>query len=95
MARRQPAAHRPVARSGFVPGEGAGFCLLMCERARDRLGIYALARVRSVAVGKETKLIRAARRLLWRGLTAVGEDRGGRLAPPAERVNGLLLRHQR
>ncbi len=28
-----------VSRSGFVPGEGAGFCLLMTERARAATGL--------------------------------------------------------
>src|SRR5207248_2858833 len=34
-----------VARSGFVPGEGAGFCLLMSDEARARLGLDSLARI--------------------------------------------------
>ena len=31
-----------VSRSGFVPGEGAGFCLIMTERARRRLGLRSM-----------------------------------------------------
>ena len=34
-----------VSRSGFVPGEGAGFCLLMAEQVMARLGLKPLARV--------------------------------------------------
>jgi 3-oxoacyl-[acyl-carrier-protein] synthase-1 len=44
-----------VSRSGFIPGEGAGFCLLLNEPTRHRLGLKALARVLSVAVGNEAK----------------------------------------
>src|SRR4029077_21103952 len=45
-------------RSGFVPGEGAAFCLLMTDKGRQRLGLIGLARVSEVAIGKETKLIK-------------------------------------
>src|SRR4051812_44359832 len=47
-----------VSRSGFVPGEGAGFCLLMTENAALRYGMQPLANVHSVATGRETKLIK-------------------------------------
>ena len=39
-----------ISRSGFVPGEGSGFCLLMTEGGMVRLGLKPLARVVSVAV---------------------------------------------
>src|SRR5262249_28305891 len=45
-----------VSRSGFVPGEGAGFCLLMTEAACARVGLRGPLRLRATAVGRETKL---------------------------------------
>jgi 3-oxoacyl-[acyl-carrier-protein] synthase-1 len=58
------------ARSAFVPGEGAGFSLLMAERAWKRLGVGASARVLTVAVDRETKLIKSSDICLGEGLTA-------------------------
>jgi 3-oxoacyl-[acyl-carrier-protein] synthase I len=79
-----------VSRSGFVPGEGAGFCLLMTEPACARLGVNAVAGLRAVAVGQETKLIKTSDMCFGEGLTAtVGElVRGLRL--PAERINAII-----
>lgn len=59
-----------VSRSGFVPGEGAGFCLVASERLRARLGLSSLARVISAATGRETKLIKTSDICLGEGLTA-------------------------
>src|SRR5262249_31214304 len=39
-----------VSRSGFVPGEGAGFCLLMTPAACTRLGLKSPLRIRATAV---------------------------------------------
>jgi 3-oxoacyl-[acyl-carrier-protein] synthase I len=79
-----------VSRSGFVPGEGAGFCLLMTEPARVRLGLKSLARVIAVAVGKETKLIKTTDICLGEGLSAtVGSVLSG-FRPPDERINGIF-----
>lgn len=74
-----------VSRSGFVPGEGAGFCLLMTERARTRLGLSALARVLEVATGKETMLIKTADICLGAGLTEVVHRTVGSLSPDLEK----------
>lgn len=60
-----------VSRSGFVPGEGAGFGLLMSEDACDRYGLSALARVRSANTTREPNLIKTADRCLGKGLTEV------------------------
>jgi 3-oxoacyl-[acyl-carrier-protein] synthase-1 len=79
-----------VSRSGFVPGEGAGFCLLMTERARDQLGLRALAHVLAVAVGKETKLIKTSDICLGEGLAATVRDAVSGLRLPAGRINDIL-----
>ena len=71
-------------RSGFVPGEGAGFCLLMNERARDRLGLRGLARVLSVAVGKETKLIKTQDICFGEGMSATVKNAVSGLHPPTQ-----------
>lgn len=60
-----------VARSGFVPGEGAGFCLLASAGALGRLGLDAPTRIVSVATGAETKLIHTTDICLGEGLTSV------------------------
>jgi len=69
--------HRQLAgetsRSGFVPGEGAGFCVLMSSRAAERLGIPELLSVLTVSTGREACLIKTADTCLGEGLTgAVG-----------------------
>jgi 3-oxoacyl-[acyl-carrier-protein] synthase-1 len=45
--------HSDTNQDGFVPGEGAGFCLVMSESLADRLGLEALASVLSTATTKE------------------------------------------
>jgi 3-oxoacyl-[acyl-carrier-protein] synthase-1 len=79
-----------VSRSGFVPGEGAGFCLLMSASASQRYGLAPLARVRSAAVGKETKLIKTSDICLGEGLTATVRAAVSSLRLPDERVNEVL-----
>jgi 3-oxoacyl-[acyl-carrier-protein] synthase I len=56
------------ARSAFVPGEGAGFALLVSARVKERLGV-PLMRVLATATGKETKLIKTEDVCLGEGLT--------------------------
>jgi 3-oxoacyl-[acyl-carrier-protein] synthase-1 len=79
-----------VSRSGFVPGEGAAFCLLMTEAARARYGLESLARVVAVAVGKETKLIKTKDMCLGEDLTATVRDAVSCLRQPDERINEIL-----
>src|SRR6266540_1710599 len=57
------------ARSAFVPGEAAGFCLLGSERAQEWLGIRPFMRIVSVATGRETRLIKTEEVCLGEGLT--------------------------
>ncbi len=79
-----------VSRSCFIPGEGAGFCLLMTERTRERLGLRALARVLAVAVGKETKLIKTEDMCLGEGLAATVREAVSGLRLPTERINQII-----
>jgi 3-oxoacyl-[acyl-carrier-protein] synthase-1 len=79
-----------VSRSAFVPGEGAGFCLLMAERAWKRLGLSPLARVLGVAIGRETKLIKTSDVCLGAGLTATVKNAVSSLILPAETINDII-----
>lgn len=79
-----------VSRSAFVPGEGAGFCLLMTDQARIRLGLLALARVLTVAIGRETKLIKTADICLGTGLTSVVQTAVGGLSHGSGRINAVI-----
>ena len=79
-----------ISRSGFVPGEAAGFCLLMTERAQERFGLKALARVRAVGIGKETKLIKTQNICLAEGLTAAVRDAVNGLRLPLDTINMVI-----
>ena len=79
-----------ASRSGFVPGEGAGFCLLMAERAWKRLGLSPLARVLGVASGRETKLIKTSDVCLGEGLTATVKNTVSGLTLPTETINDII-----
>jgi 3-oxoacyl-[acyl-carrier-protein] synthase-1 len=79
-----------VSRSGFVPGEGAGFCLLMSENSRARLGVKSLARVVTVEIGKEANLIKTTDLCLGAGLTAVVQSAVSTLSPESEKVNAII-----
>ncbi|MCC7472689.1 beta-ketoacyl synthase [Candidatus Nomurabacteria bacterium] len=79
-----------VSRSAFVPGEGAGFCLLMTDRACARLGLSVLARVLVVATGRETKLIKTSEICLGEGLTSVVRRAVGGLPSGPERINAVI-----
>lgn len=60
-----------VSRSGFVPGEGAGFGLLMSEDACRRCGLSPMSRIRSAGTAREPHLIKTADTCIGKGLTAV------------------------
>lgn len=79
-----------ISRSGFVPGEGAGFCLLMAEEVVARLGLNPLARVSAVAIGKETKLIKTSDMCLGEGLSETVRLAVRDLRLPEERVNDVF-----
>jgi len=78
-----------VSRSGFVPGEGAGFCLLMTDRCRQRFELDALAEVQACAIGNETKLIKTTDMCLGEGLSATVREALGDMSPTHERVNDI------
>ncbi len=78
------------ARSAFVPGEGAGFCLLLAERPSRYLGLRVLATVVTVALGNETKLIKTPDICLGEGLAETVQGALGRLNPPAEKINDVI-----
>jgi len=79
-----------ISRSSFVPGEGAGFCLLMTERACRRLNLGSLARVLSAAIGQETQLIKTQDLCLGAGLTAVVSRAVADLAERRETISAVI-----
>ena len=79
-----------VSRSGFVPGEGAGFCLLMSESIRKRLELKSQARILAAATGRETKLIKTADNCLGQGLTATVRNALSVLAPAGETISDIV-----
>jgi 3-oxoacyl-[acyl-carrier-protein] synthase I len=76
-------------RSAFVPGEGAGFCLLMNDEEVQRLGWQPLATVTGVAVGRESKLIRTNEICLGVGLTDVVRNVAAKTGS-SQRINGII-----
>jgi 3-oxoacyl-[acyl-carrier-protein] synthase-1 len=78
-----------VSRSAFVPGEGAGWFLLMTEQASIRLGVVPLARLLAVAIGRETQLIKTSDICLGVGLTTVVQSAIRRLSPNSGRINAV------
>ena len=79
-----------VSRSGFVPGEGAGFCLLMTDLSTRRLGLDVLAHVFVIATGKETKLIKTSDICLGEGLTSVVRRAIGSQSSSSGRINAVI-----
>ncbi len=79
-----------VSRSGFVPGEGAGVCLLLSETVAYRHGLRPLAWVAATATGRETKLIKTTDVCFGEGLTAVVKEATGALEIPAESVTDII-----
>ena len=78
-----------VSRSGFVPGEGAAFSLLMSERAHAWSGLPALARFRSIAVGKETNRIKTDDVCFGEGLSLAVKNAVSALHQPEEKINAI------
>jgi 3-oxoacyl-[acyl-carrier-protein] synthase-1 len=79
-----------VSRSGFVPGEGACFCVLMADGFRTRLGLSSLARIVSAETGRETKLIKTSDICLGEGLTATVRQAVKELASRGESINSVI-----
>jgi 3-oxoacyl-[acyl-carrier-protein] synthase I len=78
------------ARSAFVPGEGAGVCLLMHERLRARFGLPALAHLAACGQSRETKVIKTAAVCVGEGLTTAVRQVTTVLDTGARRVNGVI-----
>ncbi len=79
-----------VSRSGFVPGEGAAFCLLMTDRARNNLGLKSLACVLACARANEAKLIKTPEICLGEGLTSAVRGAVKVLSQPSEKINAVI-----
>jgi 3-oxoacyl-[acyl-carrier-protein] synthase-1 len=79
-----------VSRSGFVPGEGAGFCLVMAASASTRLALRPLAHVVSAAIGREAKLIKTSDICLGEGLTATVRSALGDMQSRGESINVVI-----
>jgi 3-oxoacyl-[acyl-carrier-protein] synthase-1 len=79
-----------VSRSGFVPGEGSGFLLLMNDRLRLRLGLSSLALVISAEIGRETKLIKTPDICLGEGLTATVRQAASKVHSRGESINSII-----
>lgn len=75
-----------VSRSGFVPGEGAGACLLVSDELKEALDCVALLRVRGVAVGRETALIKTQDMCFGVGLASTVREAVRGLRLPEERI---------
>lgn len=78
-----------VSRSGFIPGEAAGFCLMVTDRCRQRLGLNKLATVQACALGREVKLIKTADMCLGEGLSATVRGALDEVIVPGERINDI------
>jgi 3-oxoacyl-[acyl-carrier-protein] synthase-1 len=81
---------RAGARSSFSPGEGAGFCLLVGERAARLLGWKSLARVHSIAVAHERRHLKTQQDGFGEGLTEAVRGAVDGLSLPAERINQVI-----
>ena len=79
-----------ISRSGFVPGEGAGFCLLMTDSGCTRMGLGTLAKVLAVATATETKVIKTSDICLGTGLTSVVRSAAGALFPGSGKINSVI-----
>lgn len=69
----QGMVHSGCSTGGFVPGEGAGFCLLGSRRALERWSVTPLAEVVSVAVAHEMERSSVQGVCTGRGLTEAAQ----------------------
>lgn len=79
-----------VSRSGFIPGEGAAFCLVMGEDACTRLRLKPITRVKKVSLGTESKLIKTSEMCFGEGLSEAVEKAVAALNRPGERINQVI-----
>jgi 3-oxoacyl-[acyl-carrier-protein] synthase-1 len=74
---------------GFIPGEGAGFCLLASAETSRLMGLAPLAAVTSVALGREENLIKTDAVCLGRGLSQAIEA-VARTLPDGARIDHMI-----
>jgi 3-oxoacyl-[acyl-carrier-protein] synthase-1 len=74
-------------RSGFPPGEGAGFCLVTSSSIARRYGLEVLAWVVSVATTMEENRIKMETICIGKGLTAAIIKVSGALELPSEKID--------
>jgi 3-oxoacyl-[acyl-carrier-protein] synthase-1 len=74
-------------RSGFPPGEGAGFCLLASAEVAARSGLPALARVVALATMQEENRIKTETICVGKGLSAAIREVSKALRLPQEKIN--------
>jgi len=79
-----------ISRSGFVPGEGAGACLLASGRACERLGLTPPMRLRDAVIGRESALIKSQEMCFGVGLTATLRQAVRSLRLPDERIHHTI-----
>lgn len=76
-------------RSGFVPGEGAGCCLLMTAAAAHRAGLQTLGLITGSATAWESNRIKTQDINLGLGLIETVHHTVATLQPPQEKVNAV------
>ncbi len=76
-----------MSRSGFIPGEGAGFLALATAQALERNKAKSLGRILSTAQGVEKLLIKTADMCLGEGLAATVLDAIGPALSSGQRIN--------
>ena len=79
-----------TSRSSFVPGEGAGFCVLMSDVAAEAIGVEPAAVVLSAAVGQEQRRIKTSELCLGVGLTDVVERAVSESLPSRPMINAIV-----
>ncbi|MGW8392270.1 beta-ketoacyl synthase N-terminal-like domain-containing protein [Pseudoduganella sp. HUAS MS19] len=80
-----------VSRSGFVPGEAAGFCLLMGAARCQQLGLRPLATVWRGGLAEEARLIKTSELCLGEGLTAAVRTALAGMPEAGGRVDAIYL----
>lgn len=76
-------------RSGFPPGESAGFCLLASTAAAHRSGLAVLADVVGTATTLEKNLIKTETICIGEGLSSAFSAITSRLKLPEEKINAI------
>ena len=74
---------------GFVPGEGASFCLVCAEASATRLDLHVLGRLITIASAREPNRIKTRTICLGEGLTAATRDALDQLPGPGSRIDQI------